>query len=322
MEQEKYRYVGAQVTDDGRYLLISAATSTSGNKLFLKDLSKKNAPLVVMAADDENDHYLLESEGNTLFLVTNYEAPNQRLVKVSAKNPAKENWEDVIPNKEHVLSVTSGGGYFFAEYMIDAVSQVYQYDFNGSNLGKIELPGVGSTSGFSGKKEDTTLYYRFTNYATPGVIYAYYPKDQKSKLYWEPPIDFSSNDYVSNQVFYTSKDGTKVPMIITHKKGLKLNGKNPTILYGYGGFNVSLTPRFSTQNAVWLEQGGIYAVPNLRGGGEYGKAWHKAGTQMQKQNVFDDFIAAAEYLIEENYTSSDYLAIRGGSNGGFWWVPQ
>ena len=313
---EKYRYVGAQVTEDGRYLLISAATSTSGNKLFLKDLSKKNAPLVVMAADDENDHYLLESEGNTLFLVTNYKAPNQRLVKVSAKKPAKENWKDVIPNKEHVLSVTSGGGYFFAEYMIDAVSQVYQYDFDGTNLGKIELPGVGSTSGFSGKKEDNTLYYRFTNYATPGVIYAYIPKTQESKVYWEPPIDFTPSDYVSTQVFYTSKDGTKVPMIITHKKGLKLNGKNPTILYGYGGFNVSLTPRFSTQNAVWLEQGGIYAVPNLRGGGEYGKAWHKAGTQMQKQNVFDDFIAAAEYLIEENYTSSDYLAIRGGSNGG------
>lgn len=315
-EEEKNRYVGAQVTDDGNYLLIAASTSTSGNQLFIKNLTKKNAPLVTMVDNYDNDHYLLENRGEELFLVTNYQAPNQRLVRVLASNPSIENWEDVIPHNEHVLSVSSGGQYFFAEYMIDAISQVYQYDFDGNNLGEVLLPGIGSIRGFSGKKEDETLFYNFANYASPSVIYRYMPKTQKSELFWEPPIDFSANDYVSTQVFYTSKDGLKVPMIITHKKGLKRNGKNPTILYGYGGFNISLTPSFSIQNAVWMEQGGIYAVPNLRGGGEYGKEWHKAGTKMQKQNVFDDFIAAAEYLIGENYTSSDYLAIRGGSNGG------
>lgn len=315
-EEEKNRYVGAQVTDDGNYLLIAASTSTSGNQLFIKNLTKKNVPLVTVVDNYDNDHYLLENRGEELFLVTNYQAPNQRLVRVLASNPSIENWEDVIPHNEHVLSVSSGGQYFFAEYMIDAISQVYQYDFDGNNLGEVLLPGIGSIRGFSGKKEDETLFYNFANYASPSVIYRYMPKTQKSELFWEPPIDFSANDYVSTQVFYTSKDGSKVPMIITHKKGLKRNGKNPTILYGYGGFNISLTPSFSIQNAVWMEQGGIYAVPNLRGGGEYGKEWHKAGTKMQKQNVFDDFIAAAEYLIGENYTSSDYLAIRGGSNGG------
>ena len=314
--EEKNRYVGAQVTDDGRYLLISAAKSTSGNKLFLKDLNQEKAPLTIMVDHYENDHYLLESEGNDLFLVTNYKAPNQRLVKVNTQRPSIENWIDVIPHREQVLSVSSGGGYFFAEYMIDAISKVYQYDFNGNNLGEIELPGIGTASGFSGKKEDELLYYRFTNYANPSVVYTYRPKEKESALYWTPPIDFSPEDYVSTQVFFTSKDGTKIPMIITHKKGLERNGKNPTILYGYGGFNISLTPSFSVRNAVWMEQGGIYAVPNLRGGGEYGKEWHKAGTKLQKQNVFDDFIAAAEYLIQENYTSSNYLAIRGGSNGG------
>ena len=315
-EEEKNRYVGAQVTDDGNYLLIAASTSTSGNQLFIKNLTKKNVPLVTVVDNYDNDHYLLENRGEELFLVTNYQAPNQRLVRVLASNPSIENWEDVIPHNEHVLSVSSGGQYFFAEYMIDAISQVYQYDFDGNNLGEVLLPGIGSIRGFSGKKEDETLFYNFANYASPSVIYRYMPKTQKSELFWEPPIDFSANDYVSTQVFYTSKDGSKVPMIITHKKGLKRNGKNPTILYGYGGFNISLTPSFSIQNAVWMEQGGIYAVPNLRGGGEYGEEWHKAGTKMQKQNVFDDFIAAAEYLIGENYTSSDYLAIRGGSNGG------
>lgn len=314
--EEKNRYVGAQVTDDGRYLLISASKSTSGNQLFIKDLTQKNAPIIPLVEDYDNDHYLLENRGEELFLVTNYQAPNQRLVRVNASAPGVEHWEDVIPHKEHVLNVSSGGEYFFAEYMIDAISQVDQYDFDGNNLGKVALPGIGSVRGFSGKKKDKELFFSFTNYASPSVIYRYTPSTQKSELYWEPPIDFSASNYVSSQVFYTSKDGTKIPMIITHKKGLKRNGKNPTILYGYGGFNISLTPSFSIQNAIWMEQGGIYAVPNLRGGGEYGKDWHNAGTKMQKQNVFDDFIAAAEYLIRENYTSSNYLAIRGGSNGG------
>ena len=315
-EAEKNRYVGAQVTEDGNYLLVSASKSTSGNALFIKDLTQADAELVPMVSDYKSDHYLLDSEGSTLYLVTNHEAPNQKLVRVDADNPSIENWVDVIPHKEHVLSISSGGGYFFAEYMVDAISKVFQYDYAGTLIREIELPGVGSVSGFSGKKDDELLYYRFTNYANPSVIYSYAPESQNSALYWSPPIDFDPSEYVSKQVFYTSKDSTQVPMIITHKKGLELNGKNPTLLYGYGGFNISLTPSFSIINAVWMEQGGVYAVPNLRGGGEYGKAWHDAGTQMKKQNVFDDFIAAAEFLIQEKYTNPDYLAIRGGSNGG------
>jgi len=314
--EEKNRYVGAQVTDDGNFLLISAAISTSGNKLYFKDLRDANSPLQLIADNYTYDHYLLDSKGSTLFIVTNHQAPNQKLVQVDVNNPKIDHWVDLIPQTENVLSISSGGGYFFAEYMVDALSKVFQYDQNGTLIGEVLLPGLGSAGSFGGKKEDTVLYYSFTNYATPGVIYQFDPATQKSTMYWEPPIDYSAADYESKQVFYTSKDGTKIPMIITHKKGLKLTGKNPTILYGYGGFNISLTPSFSIVNAVWMEQGGIYAVPNLRGGGEYGKEWHKAGTKMQKQNVFDDFIAAAEYLISEKYTSSDYLAIRGGSNGG------
>jgi len=193
---------------------------------------------------------------------------------------------------------------------------VKQYDYEGKLVREVKLPGIGSVGGFGTKKEEKELYFSFTNYVTPGSIYKYDIEEGTSEMFRKPKIDFKSEDYESKQVFFTSKDGTKVPMIITHKKGLELNGKNPTILYGYGGFNVSLTPAFSITNAVWMEQGGIYAVPNLRGGGEYGKKWHDAGTKLKKQNVFDDFIAAAEYLIEKNYTSSDYLAIRGGSNGG------
>lgn len=314
--EEKNRYVGAQVTEDGNFLLISAAISTSGNKLYFKDLRDPNSTLQLIADDYTYDHYLLDSEGSTLFIVTNHEAPNQKLVRVDVNNPKIDHWVDLIPQTENVLSISSGGGYFFAEYMVDALSKVFQYDQNGTLIGEVLLPGLGSAGGFGGKKEDTVLYYSFTNYATPGVIYQFDPATQKSTIYWEPPIDYSAADYESKQVFYTSKDGTKIPMMITHKKGIKLTGKNPTILYGYGGFNISLTPSFSIVNAVWMEQGGIYAVPNLRGGGEYGKEWHKAGTKMQKQNVFDDFIAAAEYLISEKYTSSEYLAIRGGSNGG------
>jgi len=314
--EEKNRYVGAQVTEDGNFLLISAAISTSGNKLYFKDLRDPKSSLQLIADNYTYDHYLLDSEGSTLFIVTNHEAPNQKLVRVDVNNPKIDHWVDLIPQTENVLSISSGGGYFFAEYMVGALSKVFQYDQNGTLIGEVLLPGLGSAGSFGGKKEDTVLYYSFTNYATPGVIYQYDPATQKSTIYWEPPIDYSAAAYESKQVFYTSKDGTKIPMMITHKKGLKLTGKNPTILYGYGGFNISLTPSFSIVNAVWMEQGGIYAVPNLRGGGEYGKEWHKAGTKMQKQNVFDDFIAAAEYLISEKYTSSEYLAIRGGSNGG------
>ena len=316
VESEKNRYVGAQVTEDDAYLIVSASESTSGNKLLFKDLRKANSPLVVITDGYENDHYLLDSNGDRLFIVTNFNAPNQKVVEANASKPEQEHWKDFIPETDYVLSPSSGSGFFFAEYMVDAISKIHQYDSKGTNLGEVSLPGVGSVSGFSGEKEDAFLYYRFTNYANPSSIYAYNPLTQKSELYWNPPIDFNPSMYESKQVFYESKDSTKVPMIITYKKGIELNGKNPTILYGYGGFNISLTPSFSIPNAVWMEQGGVYAVPNLRGGGEYGKAWHNAGTKLQKQNVFDDFIAAAEYLIAEKYTSSEYLAIRGGSNGG------
>jgi prolyl oligopeptidase len=313
---EKHRYVGGSVTEDNRYLLISASTSTSGNKLYIKDLTVKNSPLIPIIDTFESDTYVAQNRKSKLYLVTNLNAPNKKVVTVDAKNPSSENWKDFIPETENVLSLNSGAGYFFAEYMVDAVSKVLQYDFDGNLVREVKLPGVGSSGGFGGKKDAKELYFSFTNYNTPNSSYKFNPKDGTYTSYWKPAINFNPEDYQSSQVFYTSKDGTKIPMIITHKKGVELNGKNPTILYGYGGFNISLTPSFSIANAVWMEQGGVYAVPSLRGGGEYGKKWHKAGTQMQKQNVFDDFIAAAEYLIEKKYTSSAYLAIRGGSNGG------
>ncbi|MEP2936505.1 MAG: prolyl oligopeptidase family serine peptidase [Gilvibacter sp.] len=315
-EAEKHRYVGGSVTEDNKYLTISASVSTSGNRLFIKDLEDPNSALITIVPEPDSDTYLIDNQGSKLFLVTDKNAPNKRIVTVDAANPSVDNWVDVIAETENVLSPSTGAGYIFAEYMVDAVSKVKQYNYDGSLVRDVELPGIGSVGGFWSKKEENTIYYSFTNYTTPGSIYSYDAKEGISAVYRKPKIDFNSDNYTSEQVFYSSKDGTKVPMIITYKKGLDKNGKNPTILYGYGGFNISLTPGFSISNAVWMEQGGVYAVPNLRGGGEYGKEWHDAGTQMQKQNVFDDFIAAAEYLIDNGYTSSDYLAIRGGSNGG------
>ncbi len=313
---EKHRYVMGGVTEDGRYLILSMSTSTSGNKLLIRDLTDPNALFVTILDDTSTDSNVIDNVGSKLFIMTNKNAPNQKVVTVDAENPTPENWVDFIPETENVLSIGAGGGYFFAEYMVDAISKVFQYDYNGKLVREVKLPGVGSAGGFGGKKEDKEFYFSFTNYNTPGSSYKYNVETGEYVQYWKPEIDFNSADYESKQVFYTSKDGTKVPMIITYKKGMELNGKNPTILYGYGGFNISLTPSFSITNAIWMEQGGIYAVPNLRGGGEYGKKWHDAGTKMQKQNVFDDFIAAAEYLIKEKYTSSDHLAIKGGSNGG------
>lgn len=313
---EKHRYVGGNVTEDDHYLLVSASVSTSGNKLFIQDLTTENAPLVPIIETTESDTYVIENVGSKLYIVTNLKAPNGKIVTVDAADPSPDNWTDFIAETEHVLSPRTGSGYIFAEYMIDAVSKVKQYTYDGDLVREVELPGIGSIGGFSGKKDAPVLYYSFTNYNTPGTTYTFNPETGASQVYWKPTIDFNADAYTSEQVFYNSKDGTKIPMIITYKKGMELNGKNPTILYGYGGFNISLTPSFSTPMAVWMEQGGVYAVPNLRGGGEYGKKWHDAGTQMQKQNVFDDFIAAGEYLIEKGYTSSDYLAIRGGSNGG------
>lgn len=312
---EKRRYVGGGVTDDENYLIISAAVATNGNELYLKDLSK-NGPIVKIVNTFDYNNDVIDNVGTKFYLSTDFNAPNKRVVTFDLANPKMENWVDFIPETENVLSVSTGGGSIFADYIKDAVSFIKQYDYDGKLVRDIKLPGIGSAGGFGGKKEETTLYYSFTNYTTPGTIYSYDPKTGTSKVYEKPKVDFKSEDYESKQVFYPSKDGTKIPMIITYKKGTELNGKNPTILYAYGGFNISLTPSFSIANAVWMENGGVYAVANLRGGGEYGKKWHDAGTQMKKQNVFDDFIAAAEYLIQEKYTSSDYLAIKGGSNGG------
>jgi prolyl oligopeptidase len=314
--EQKHRYVGAKATKDGRYLFISASVSTSGNKLFIKDLTKPDSEFVTVVGNTDSDTSVIDNEDSKLFLVTNLNAPNKKVVTVGASNPQPENWQDFIPETENVLNVTLGGNTFFANYMVDAISKVKQYNKQGELIRDISLPGVGTAGGFGGKKEQTTLYYSFTNYKTPGTTYSFDVQSGESKVYRKSGIDFNSDNYTSEQVFYTSKDGTKVPMIITYKSDIKLDGSNPTILYGYGGFNISLTPRFSSTTAAWLEQGGVYAVANIRGGGEYGKEWHKAGTQLQKQNVFDDFIAAAQYLQDKKYTSKKRLALRGGSNGG------
>ena len=315
-EDQKRRYVGGSVTEDDRYLVITAATSTYGNELYIQDLTKPQSPIVTIVDNFDSDNTIIDNEGTKLFIVTDKNAPNKRIVTVDFSNPKPENWKDLIPETTQDLEPTTCSGYIFAHYMKDAVSLVKQYDYSGKLLREIQLPGLGTADGFSGKKKDKTAYYTFTNYITPATIFAFEPNSGISEVYRKSKCQFQSENYESKQVFYTSKDGTKIPMLITHKKGLKLDGKNPTILYGYGGFNISLTPNFSIANAVWMENGGVFAVPNLRGGGEYGKEWHDAGTQLRKQNVFDDFIAAAEYLVKEKYTSSDFLAIRGGSNGG------
>lgn len=315
-DKEKHRYVSGGVTEDGKYLVISASNATSGNSLFIQDLEGTNTEITPIIISDESNTGLLTNDGEKLYLVTDKDAPNKKIVTVSAKNPKEENWKTFIEETENVLSPSTAENYIFAHYMKDAVSQVKQYDLEGNEIRKVELPGIGTVNGFSSRKDETDVYYSFTNYVTPATIYKYDLESGESEVYQKPEINFNPEDYESKQVFYTSKDGTKIPMIITYKKGTKLDGANPTMLYGYGGFNISLTPSFSVANAAWLEEGGVYAVPNLRGGGEYGQEWHKAGTKLQKQNVFDDFIAAAEYLIDENYTSSDYLVIRGGSNGG------
>jgi len=312
----KRRYVGGRVSEDEKYLFISAANATSGNELYMLDLTRSSAELVTMVADFASDNDVIDNIGNTLYIVTNHNAPNNKVVTADASAPALKNWKDLIPETSNVLEVTTGAGYIFSHYMRDALSAVIQYDYKGNKIREMQLPGAGTATLSGTKRKEVNIFYSFTNYVTPGSIYVYDPSSGNSKVYVKPSIDFDPQQYVSVQVFYKSKDGTKIPMMITHKKGLKLDGTNPVILYGYGGFNISLTPSFSITNAVWLENGGIYAVPNIRGGGEYGKKWHNAGTQQQKQNVFDDFIAAAEYLIESKYTSSSYLAISGGSNGG------
>jgi prolyl oligopeptidase len=313
---KKRRYVGGYVTEDERFLVVTASMSTSGNELYIKDLTKKSDALQVIVSNFDNDHYLLENEGSKLFISTNLNSSNWKIVTVDAERPGMENWVDFIPETENVLQPSTGSGYIFANYLKDAISLVKQYDLNGKMVRKISLPGVGTATGFSGKKRDKEIYYSFANYTTPSAIYKMDPPTGETQVYKKPEVLFNGDDYVSEQVFYSSKDGTRVPMIITHKKNISHNSINPTMLYGYGGFGISETPFFSITVASWLEMGGIYAVPNIRGGGEYGEKWHLAGTKMNKQNVFDDFISAAEYLIDNKYTSSEYLAVLGGSNGG------
>lgn len=310
------RYVGGYVTEDQNYLIISAAESTTGNELYVQDISAPGKEIKAIVTGYENDHSIVDNDGERFFISTNLNAPNNRLVELNINEPAPENWKDVIPETENVLEVSTGGGSIFASYMVDVKSKILQYDYNGKLIREVKLPSIGSAGGFGAEREDKELYYNFTSFTYPGTIFKYDIASGKSEMYWKPAIDFNPEDYTTEQVFYESKDGTKIPMFITYKKGLEKNGKNPTYLYAYGGFNVSLMPYFSVARLVWLENGGIYAQPNLRGGGEYGEKWHKAGTKMQKQNVFDDFIAAAEYLKTNKYTSTDYLAISGGSNGG------
>lgn len=314
--QTPRRYIGANLTEDERFLIISAANSTTGNELYMQDLSKPNSAIVKVVDDFDNEHQVIGNKGDVLYIQTNLNAPNYKVVTANAADASPKNWKDLIPETQNVLNAGTGGGKIFANYLKDATSYVVQFTMDGKKEMEIELPGVGTASGFGAKETDEELYYTFTSYIYPPTIFKYDIKNGKSEVYKASAVKFDPSLYESKQVFYTSKDGTKVPMIITYKKGVELNGKNPTLLYGYGGFSISLTPAFSTANIILLEQGGIYAVANLRGGGEYGEKWHIAGTKMQKQNVFDDFIAAAQYLIDQKYTSTNYLAISGGSNGG------
>ena len=313
-KKEPNRYVSGSVTEDQRYLVIYAGQNTSGRQLYIKDLDVPNSKLVKIQGDYFATASVVSNKKRTFYLYTNIDAPNGRIVSVNLSRP--NTWKDVVPETENVMFASSGGGYLFVRYLVDAKSQIMQYDLDGEIVREIDLPGIGSAYGFNAKEDEKDLYYSFSSYTYPSTIFNYDINSGESNLYRQPKIDFDPSDYVTEQVFFKSKDQTTVPMFITYKKDVKRNGANPTILYGYGGFNISLTPGFNPTNIAWLENGGVYAVANIRGGGEYGKKWHKAGTQMNKQNVFDDFIAAAEYLISEDYTSSEYLAIRGGSNGG------
>lgn len=311
------RYIGAGLTEDERFLIVSAATSTTGNELYVQDLKDPKGKLVCLVNNFDNNHNVIDNDGSRLIIQTNLNAPNDRIVAVDFANPTPEHWKDIIPETENALQgVSTAGKKLFVNYLKDASTLIKQFDYNGKPEREVSLPGIGTANGFGGRITDKDVYYSYTSFTYPTSIFKFNIASGKSSLYEKPKVDFDPEAYETKQVFYTSKDGTKVPMFIVYKKGLEMNGKNPTMLYAYGGFGVSLTPGFNTSRIVWLENGGIYAQPNLRGGGEYGEKWHLAGTKLNKQNVFDDFIAAGEYLIKEKYTSSNYLAISGGSNGG------
>lgn len=317
-EQTPRRYVDAGLTEDERFLVVYAATSTTGNELYIQDLKDPKGKLVTVVGNFDNTHSVIDNEGSTLIIQTNLKAPNEKIVSVDFSKPTPENWKDIVPETENAMQggVSTASKKLFVNYLKDASTFIKQFDYKGTFERDIELPGIGSAGGFGGRIDENEVYYSYTSFTTPTSIYKFDIASGKSSLYEQPKVDFDPAAYETKQVFYTSKDGTKVPMFIVYKKGVELNGKNPTWLYAYGGFNISLTPSFSTARIVWLENGGIFAQPNLRGGGEYGEKWHDAGRLMNKQNVFDDFIAAAEYLITEKYTSKDHLALVGGSNGG------
>lgn len=310
------RYISGGVSEDQRWLFIYTANETYGNGLLALDLTKPGSTPITIVEDMKNSHGVIDNDGEYFYIQTDKDAPTSKIVSAPIANPTPENWKTIIEAKPEVLNASSGGGYIFCTYLKDAISKVTQHDMTGKLVREVELPGLGSVGGFGAKKEEKELYFGFTSYTTPNTIYKYDIATGKSELYKKSTLKFNPDDYESKQVFYNSKDGAKIPMIITHKKGLKLDGKNPCMLYGYGGFSVSLTPSFSTSTIILLENGGVYAVPNLRGGGEYGEDWHNAGIKTKKQNVFDDFIAAAQYLVDQKYTSREYLAISGGSNGG------
>lgn len=308
------RYIGGHVTEDQRFLVVTAAQNTSGNQLFIKDLNNPQGDFVQIQDDYMASAEIIHNERSKFFMLTNIDAPNYRVVSFDLSRPKV--WVDVIPESENVLTASSGGGKLFGNYLVDAKTEVKQFDTDGNLERVVKLPGIGTADGFSAKEYKDELYYSFSSFTEPSTIYKYDIDSGKTTLHRRPKVDFDPEEYVTEQVFFNSKDGTRVPMFIVYKKGLEKNGKNPTDLYSYGGFNISLKPRFSAVRMAWLEGGGIFAQPNIRGGGEYGEEWHLAGTKMNKQNVFDDFIAAAAYLKENNYTSTPYLAISGRSNGG------
>jgi len=310
------RGFSAGTTDDERFLIISFSEGTSNNGFLVKDLSTPGARFISIVDDLNNNYGVVDNLGDKLLVLTDYKAPNYRLILIDPKNPARANWKNVIPESKNVLqNVKIIGGKLFATYMQDAANHVYVYDLNGKYESEIEMPALGSVS-LSGRREDNIAFYSFTSFTYPGAIYKLDVSSGKSELYLKVDLNFEFDNYETKQVFYESKAGTKVPMFIVYKKGLKLDGNNPAYLYSYGGFNISLNPSFSAARLMFLENGGVYAMPNIRGGGEYGEKWHKAGMLDKKQNVFDDFISAAEYLIKEGYTNPSKLACAGGSNGG------
>lgn len=316
-DQPKWMF-GGTVSHDGNYLVISVSESSAPrNRLYYQDISRAGSPVVKLIDTFEARYNYITNDGPVFYFQTDLDAPQNRVISIDLRNPAKSNWKTVIPEQEFVLTgISVVNNQFVASYLVDARSEVRIYGKDGNLEREVELPGIGSVSGFSGERDDTEAFFAFTSYTYPTTIFRYDFTTHEYEVFRESGVEFNPDEYVTEQVFYESKDGTTVPMFITYKKGLEMNGNNPTYLYGYGGFNVSMTPGFSVSNLVWMEMGGIYAVANLRGGGEYGREWHQAGTKENKQNVFDDFIAAAEFLIDEGYTSSSKLAIGGGSNGG------